>query len=62
MINPSSIMIKAIGGKRGGIPVRNAEVKGDTNPTQTATGKAIKKPATMIGKNIGKKALPKPML
>jgi len=38
-----------MGGKRGGIPVKREDVKGEINPTTTATGKATKNPAIMIG-------------
>jgi len=46
---PSTIIIKAIGGNKGGIPVRNDEVMGARKPTAAATGKATRKPAVIIG-------------
>lgn len=56
----SPIMIKAIGGYNGGMPVRRAEIRGEVRPTTKEALTGNRYPARIIGKNIGRKELPRP--
>jgi hypothetical protein len=47
---------------RGGMPVKKEEAQGVTKPTAAAKTGETKKPATKIGRCMGKKTLPNPMM